>query len=639
MRPEGGPFLKIVSTTLFKYLFGVIGIILISCAPVLFKFHHFFDLQLFFSTFSGVVKDFFTPAEWHLHYIALNTLETKYISFLQYFTGPYIYSMSILIASLLISLIISFVLSIVTFLSKGFPKKFLLQTTKILESFPDFSFVFLIQIVVVYVYLKTDILILQFYSLGDNLVYIAPILCLSILPTLLFFKLFILLFEEEWGKSYVELARSKGLNNFEVLLKHCTSNVLKSLFFQSKSIVWLSISSLLIIEYLFGINGILYYLRADFSPTGTSFILLSIFTPFFFFYKVAERIVDKEQIMRNVIFDNLNLSLLSIQQIKSLPIFRKKDSRPGISATLKRVRINLFKHLNIKIPVLIVFGLLLTSFMYFIIFDDKIVPINYIYNEKGEMISISPHPPSSYAIFGTDPVGYPILQKVIIGIKYTIIITLVIATTRIVAGYLFAILYVFYSNNKIRVAINSIADGMHFLPLSLLTYILLIPILRNMTGIWETTLMERLIFQIVIMSVIVLPVTTSSIGNEMNETLKKEYVQSSVVMGGSLIWILIKHLNPVLWPKILLLWTQHIVQVLQMFVHLGILSLFVGGSMHGVPDISELSGMIAISREVFMTKQYWMILPPLFTFMLLIYCFNTIANGISKKPIFFSKNE
>lgn len=469
--------------------------------------------------------------------------------------------------------------------------------------------------------------------------YIAPILCLSILPTLLFFKLFILLFEEEWGKSYVELARSKGLNNFEVLLKHCTSNVLKSLFFQSKSIVWLSISSLLIIEYLFGINGILYYLRADFSPTGTSFILISIFTPFFFFYTVAERIVDKEQIMRNVIFNNFNLSLLSIQQIKSLPIFRKKDSRSGISATLTTGRKNLFKSLNIKIPVLIVFGLLLTSFMYFIIFDDQIDQINYIYNKEGEMLSISPHPPSSSILFGTDPYGFSILQQLIVGIKYTIIITLVIATTRIVAGYLFAILYVFYSNNKIRIAINSIADGMHFLPLSLLTYILLMPVLKNFTGIWETTLMERLIFQIVIMSVIVLPVTTSSIGNEMNETLKKEYVQSSVVMGGSLIWILIKHLNPVLWPKILLLWTQHIVQVLQMFVHLGILSLFVGGSTYGVPDISELSGMIAISREVFMTKQYWMILPPLFTFMLLIYCFNTIANGISKKPIFFYKND
>ncbi|WP_019415022.1 hypothetical protein [Paenisporosarcina sp. TG20] len=618
--------MKILPITLFKYLFGIIGIILISCTPVLFTLNSSLDLQLFFTTFFGVLKDLFNPSELHLRY-----------SFLDYFKGPYKYSMLILVASLLLSLIISFVLSFITLLSKGFIKKFLLQIARILESFPDFSFIFLIQIVVVQVYLKTDILIVQFYSLGDNLVYIAPILCLSILPTLLLFKLFILLFEEEWEKSYVELARSKGLSNFEVLLKHCTSNVLKSLFYQSKSIVWLSLSSLLIIEYLFGINGILYYLKADFSPSGTTFILLSIFTPFFLFYAVAERIVDKEQIERNVIFNNFNLSTLNIQQIRALNIFRKKDSKRGISETLKLLRKNSLKYLNIKIPLLIVFGLLLTSFLYFIFFNDKIDQINYIYNDDGEMLSMAPHPPSSNALFGTDPFGYSILQQLIVGIKYTILITLIIATIRIITGYLFAILYVFYLNNKLRIAINSIADGMHFLPLTLLTFILLIPILINSTGVWETTLMERLILQIMIMSFVVLPVTTSSIGNEMNETLKKEYVQSSVVMGGSLIWILINHINPHLWPKILLLWTQHIVQVLQIFVHLGILSIFVGGSIYGIPKIYELSGMIAISREVFMTQQYWMILPPLFTFMLLIYCFNTIANGLSKKPIYFSK--
>jgi len=296
---------------------------------VLFTLNGSFDLHLFFKTFLGVVKVFLNPSEWHLRYIVFTTQKTINVSFLDYLRGPYIYSMLILVASLLSSLIISFVLALLTFLSKGFLKKLLLQIANILESFPDFSFIFLIQIVVVQVYLKTDTLILQFYSLGDNLVYIAPILCLSILPTLLLFKLFILLFEEEWGKSYVELARSKGLSNFEVLLKHCTSNVLKSLFYQSKSIVWLSLSSLLIIEYLFGINGILYYLRADFSPSGTTFILLSIFTPFFLFYTVAEHIVDKERIERNVIYNNFNLSMLDIQQIQSLKIFRKRIQDVG----------------------------------------------------------------------------------------------------------------------------------------------------------------------------------------------------------------------------------------------------------------------------------------------------------------------
>lgn len=225
------------------------------------------------------------------------------------------------------------------------------------------------------------------------------------------------------------------------------------------------------------------------------------------------------------------------------------------------------------------------------------------------------------------------------GIKYTIAVTFIIATVRIAAGYIFGFIYVLYLNNRIRKVVTSIADGMHFLPLSLLVFILLVPVLIN-HGDWTTTLPERLAIQILIMSLIVLPITMSSIGNEMNETLKKEYVQSSVLMGGSLIWILVKHINPQLWPKLVLNWTQHVVQVLQMFVHLGILSIFVGGaaSQDGagrlIPEIYELSGMIAISREAFVTQQFWMILPPIFVFMLLIYCFNTIAEGLTqKKPV------
>ncbi|MFF2753786.1 hypothetical protein ACFVR1_08535 [Psychrobacillus sp. NPDC058041] len=255
-------------------------------------------------------------------------------------------------------------------------------------------------------------------------------------------------------------------------------------------------------------------------------------------------------------------------------------------------------------------------------------------------MSRAPHPPSANVLFGTDPYGYSILQQLIVGTKYTILITLIIATIRMVAGYILSIVYVFYLNNKSRQAINAIADGMHFLPLTLLVFIMLAPLLINNSGVWDATLMERLLLQVLIMSIIVLPVTTSSIGNEMNETLKKEYIQSCVVMGGSLIWVLLKHINPQLWPKLVLFWTQHVVQVLQMFVHLGILSIFVGGATFYPdnpyrlkPEIYELSGMIAISRSVFITKQFWMIIPPLFVFMVLIYCFNTIAEGISRKPI------
>lgn len=579
------------------------------------------------------------PAEWQLNYHVPGSFETVDVSFLHYLNGPYLYSMPILIASLLLALLLSFALAMLVMLSKGRVKPLVLQSTKVLESFPDFSYIFLIQIVVVQVYAATGYLVLDFYSLGDDLVYLAPILCLSVLPTLLFFKLFVLLFEAEWKQPYVDLAKAKGLGNSEILLKHCTSNVLKSLFYQSKSIVWLTISSLLIVEHLFGINGILYYLRSDFTPKGITFILITVFTPFFLFYTVAELLIDKERIERNALFGKFNLSFLDFVQLRSLISLIFKKEKQGIQNPFSRLKTALFARLKITVPFFIVMGLFFISLFYFLFFDDHVGQTQYLYADDGGLLSGAPHPPSSEILLGTDPYGYSIFHQLLVGIKYTIAITLIIATVRVVAGYLFGFIYVFYLNNKIRKAVTSIADGMHFLPLSLLVFILLVPVLIN-HGEWTTTLTERLAIQILIMSLIVLPITMSSIGNEMNETLKKDYVQSSVLMGGSLIWILVKHINPQLWPKLVLNWTQHVVQVLQMFVHLGILSIFVGGatSQEGservVPEVYELSGMIAISREAFVTQQFWMILPPIFVFMLLIYCFNTMAEGLAeKKPI------
>ncbi|MCH4826918.1 hypothetical protein [Planococcus halocryophilus] len=623
----------------FKYLLGLLGILLISCAPVLFSPGQSFDIRLFFQTCWQVLTALLRPAEWQLNYRVPGTFDMVDVSFSHYLTGPYLYSMPILISALLLALLLSFGLAMLFMLSKGRTKLIILQSTKVLESFPDFSYIFLIQIAVVQIYTITGYLVLDFYSLGGDLVYLAPILCLSVLPTLLFFKFFVLLFEAEWKQPYVDLARGKGLGNVEVLLKHCASNVLKSLFFQSKSIVWLTISSLLIIEHLFGIEGILYYLRSDFTPKGITFILVTVFTPFFLFYAFVELMINKKRIERNAVFGKFNLRLLDVTQLRSLisSIFRRE--RKGTMKFFQKLRSVLVARLKITIPFLIVLGLFFISLFYFFFYDDQVGQTQYLYAEDGSMLSSAPHPPSSDLPFGTDPYGYSIFQQLLVGIKYTIAITFIIATVRMAAGYVFGFIYVFYLNNRIRKAVTSIADGMHFLPLSLLVFMLLVPVLIN-HGDWTTTLPERLAIQVLIMSLIVLPITMSSIGNEMNETLKKEFVQSSVLMGGSLIWILVKHINPQLWPKLVLNWTQHVVQVLQMFVHLGILSIFVGGaaSQDGagrlIPEIYELSGMIAISREAFVTQQFWMILPPIFVFMLLIYCFNTIAEGLTqKKPV------
>lgn len=226
---------------------------------------------------------------------------------------------------------------------------------------------------------------------------------------------------------------------------------------------------------------------------------------------------------RNALFEKMQVPLLDKKQWKSIYLVKYKKSF--------KVKLNPFNNFIYKTPLFILLTLLTISLGYFFIYDDHIEQVNFVYNETGKIVSRAPHPPSSNMIFGTDTYGYSILQQLLVGIKYTILLTLIIATIRVVVGYVFGVIYVFFLNGKGRKIINSIADGMHFLPLTLLVFILLAPVLTTSTGTWDTTLGERLFIQIMIMSVIVLPVTTSLIGNEMNDALKKEYVQSSVVMG------------------------------------------------------------------------------------------------------------
>lgn len=624
--------MKRLWTILTKFLFGVIGIILISAAPALFNGSSFLDFRSYGEALQMIFTGFTTASEWTLSYRIPGSLETIPVSFEKFLSGPYVYSMSIFLMALALAFVSAFILSFAVLLSKGALKRSMLEIIKVLQSFPDFAYIFLIQIGVIAIFQQTGFLLLSFYSLGGEEIYLAPVVCLSVVPAVLFLKLFILLYQEEQRYPYVELARSKGLSRFEVLWKHCTSNVLKSAFYQSKSIVWLALSALLIIEHLFGGEGILYYLRNDFSPKGIAFILLTVFIPFYIFYALVELWLGKYEIERNAVFSKFNLRLFDLNEIRAgfRSLFANRRSASTRLATLKNPRI--------LIPSFIVLGLFTTSVLYAVFTGDAIAQTNYVYDEEGSIESSAPHSPSAEILFGTDPYGYSIAQQLLVGMKYTIVLSLLIAGLRIVFGYLFGVVYTFFFTDKLRHFVNSIAEGMHFLPLTLVTYILLLPVLISY-GQWELSLSERLMFQGLIMSLVVLPITTSAIGNEMNDTLKKEYVISSVLMGGSMSWILSKHIQPELWPKLVLMWVQHIIQVLQMFVHLGILNIFVGGALAQsdsprlIPEIYELSGMIAISREVFSTNQFWMILPPLAVFMILIYCFITIAEGLTQKQL------
>ena len=150
--------------------------------------------------------------------------------------------------------------------------------------------------------------------------------------------------------------------------------------------------------------------------------------------------VNKGETERNVLFEKMHVPLFDKEQWKSIFLMKSKKSF--------KVKLNPFNNLIYKIPLFILLSLLTISLGYFFLYDDHIEQINFVYNEAGKIVSRAPHPPSSSMIFGTDPYGYSIFQQLLVGIKYTILVTLIIATIRVVVGYIFGVIYVFFLNRK-----------------------------------------------------------------------------------------------------------------------------------------------------------------------------------------------
>ncbi|MBC1764533.1 ABC transporter permease subunit [Listeria seeligeri] len=617
--------MKKVVKIFLHYFLGIIGIILISCVPAIFsKVTSETYLEALKSIFSAIMH----PTTWEINY--QGSTEIFLISLTDFITGPYFYTMKIIIASLLISLFIAYLLVILTFRGPIWLRQGLAGFSSILQAFPDFSFIFLIQMLVVYIYQQTGIFTLNFYSLNGEQIYAAPIVCLSIIPTVLFYKIMMLLMKKEWQADYIELARGKGLTNTAILFRHATPNMAHSLFYQSKTIIWFILSAYLIVEFLFGIEGVLFYLLAGFNPVNTFLILALIFTPFYFFYALVDLWISHGKTIASATITKIPLHWNSFQKTAVEKVDLKSKWRKSALTIWKCL-----KRPSFSIPLATLTIILVVSLIYGFM-GDTIHSLKFISDSSGRVTGMAPFKPNSEVLLGTDGAGNSILDQLLVGVKYTLIIAVLIATLRVFIGYLLAVPLAFFSKSRTRSFVQSLADGMHYLPLSLLVFIVMVNEYISYSGVFETSLFTRIAFQVLIMVVIVLPITTNRINSEISQVMKKEFILNSLVFGGNARWILTKHINPQIWSKLILIWLEQLVQVLQMFVHLAIFGIFIGGAVKGVDDgmlnpvIPELSGLIANAKFVFSNHQFWIILPPLLLFMILILCFQMLASSLLK---------
>lgn len=273
---------------LLRFFYVAIGLILLSAFVGLFTHGIHLDAGLFFAHVVHILESLVAPS--NLSVIGPNGKE--YTIFLQ-FWDHYFYSLSIFLSAFLLALAIGVLLA---YLTTYLPEKrfnSVSKTVSLFEALPDLFIIIVIQFGVLFYFKQTGTLLFPVASTGQNKSYILPILALALIPSLMVYKVILFLVRDELGESYVNLAKSKGVTKTSVFFSHILRNITPSIFSHSKSILLLLLSSMVIFEQIFNINGIFTFIITYPEPNVIAFTLILFYVPIFLLYAFVALLIGK----------------------------------------------------------------------------------------------------------------------------------------------------------------------------------------------------------------------------------------------------------------------------------------------------------------------------------------------------------
>lgn len=273
--------------------------------------------------------------------------------------------------------------------------------------------------------------------------------------------------------------------------------------------------------------------------------------------------------------------------------------------------------------------LLVASIIWPIINDGKVKQITAVYKD-GEIISVSPYPPSKEFFFGTDENGKDYFQMLVYGAKYTFAAVMGTAFLQMILAIFLGCLVGVLIPKWID-KIEPFFDSFNFLPIVVYAYFIFHTVLMPQDG-FTSTLTQRIIFQISILALIGLPPLLFYIAKEVRKTFAKDYIEASWVLGAGRFYILIKHVVPNIWVNWLLLLLQQFTQILTVLMTLGVLYLYFGGAVayFEAPLRSATNEWSSFLGGVFrwIHSHPWMVLSPIIFISCTVMSFKCMALGI-----------
>jgi peptide/nickel transport system permease protein len=277
---------KRIIRSLLEPVLIIFGIILVSATSGLFQ-NQSLSLITYGESLVSVFKDLVNPAD--LVYVNSNVERDLFpIILLAFYSSARIVFLALLIA------ISASLLLLVLYYSVGKWLRGLIKVFAFLfSSLPDIFVIAAMQIFVIWFFKQSGILLMDVASVGEKQVILFPAAVLSILPAFFFLGLLVSFIKEEQSLPYVELARGKGLGKFKLLFTHMIRNILISLTYHSKQIVWMMLSNLLILEYLFNVFGVTSFLFTYNTPSIFAITAILLFIPIYSLLKGLQIIIKR----------------------------------------------------------------------------------------------------------------------------------------------------------------------------------------------------------------------------------------------------------------------------------------------------------------------------------------------------------
>ncbi|WP_201712941.1 hypothetical protein [Rossellomorea arthrocnemi] len=296
---------------------------------------------------------------------------------------------------------------------------------------------------------------------------------------------------------------------------------------------------------------------------------------------------------------------------------------------------------RMAVPVLIIMGLLVASFLVPVLYPGYDATTNYLTDENNKVIAAPPFTPEEMPLLGSDRLGRNFLLLLIAGAKFTIFAALFIAALRMIFGFGFAILYTFLPGSFTQ-TLKGLGEAFQYLPLAIVVFGLLAPLEGAFQG--DALPSGRYFFiQLAGIAAITIPSLGIYLGEEMKLFMKQEFVDVSKTMGASRFHLVRKHLLPQFLRHSIVLFSEQVSQALSLLIQLGIILMALGGMKVAefaigpyepsnpvyFSETNEWAATISMNIQQVFTNPL-LVVVPLILFSILILSMNSISSTLKK---------